>query len=314
VENRRFSTGYQLFVTILSISGLMPYIIGVLLLIGLIYYLWPYLLLGLACIAGYRWYLKICRNKNLREVSKSVPILQERLVGLYCIKHGDSLEFSRITDIVISSKCLPSLSGSESLNLRIDTISKVGSSLTDRNLQYVLRSDEMGVMVIDSLPSDYGFDVLWHLVMAFLDGNGLEIVPPDSLDSKVCSIIFGNYPEAEWAEQAITKVESCIAPIERAYGASLTNELLSGNSKSLKRSLDVFERERREIAEYMKETTISIDKCVEFLSIPEALRGFSEYDVSTLEIFSRKREMREAFEEVLSIKQEYDRLKGVSPL
>jgi hypothetical protein len=101
-------------------------------------------------------------------------------------------------------------------------------------------------------------------------------------------------------------------PVKKAYNASLTNELLAGNTESLRRTLDILEQDYQDMNDYLDQLGTSIHKCVEFLSIPANLRNFAEYDVSTLEMTYRRQEIRDAFEEVLLIKQEYDSLRDGS--
>jgi hypothetical protein len=68
-------------------------------------------------------------------------------------------------------------------------------------------------------------------------------------------------------------------------------------------------REHREISAYMTEALQSIQKCAEYLSIPKHLRSFSEYDITTVDLTSKRDHIREGFEEVIAIKNQYDRLR-----
>lgn len=287
----------------------MQYILGGLVIFAFLYYFWPFVILGLACIAGYLWYKRISRNNNILKISESIPRLRETLNDLYLVSPNHGITFGRITDVCIGGLNTPGMAGRESLDIRIDTIYGEEHVEADRHLQYRAKSTNMAVMPIESLPTNYEFETIWACITNFLESNQLSPLPPDSLDAKVCSIIFSNYPEAEWADEAINRIVECITPLEKAYNASLTNELLAGNSKSLRRSLDILEREYQEIAEYKHEAELSIRKCAEFLSIPANLRNFTEYDFSTLEVGYRSKEIRESFQEVLAIKHEYDRLR-----
>ncbi|MFM7456812.1 MAG: hypothetical protein ACKO58_05585 [Cyanobium sp.] len=286
----------------------MKYVIAALIAFVVIYHLWPFLLLAAVCCGGFLWYKQLSRDQNIKTISAIMPAIREDLSSLYFIDSGNRTTFGRLTDLQIVGRDKTILDGKDCLEIELETV-KGNTSLRENSCNdYQTSLSKHEAMIIDSFPSDYSTGRLWSAITSVISDQGYEFLPAESFDAKICAIIFSNYPEAEWADQALMKIDECIAPLENAYNVSLRNELLSNNSDILRRSLDVLERERREISAYMTEALQSIQKCAEYLSIPKNLRSFSEYDISTLDLASKRNHIREAFEEVLAIKSEYDQL------
>lgn len=74
--------------------------------------------------------------------------------------------------------------------------------------------------------------------------------------------------------------------------------------------MEVMENELHELQAYAQESSDAMRKAYEFLSIPLAMRNFENLDTKPLEIYSRKKEMRESFQAAIDVKREYDNLRN----
>ena len=154
------------------------------------------------------------------------------------------------------------------------------------------------------------FEGLLSLVVNYLEASSITRLPEDSLDYKVCKTLFENQYEYEWAISSKIEIEKAINPLTKAYQASLTNELLSLNKDSLKKAVKILESELNKLDQYSSQTWNAARKCYEFLSLPANIKLFSEYDIKSLAIDTKSREIRLSFDETMEIKNEYDGLKG----
>ncbi len=281
----------------------MQYIIGFLVLIAIVYYLWPYLVFAGLCAGGYFFLARRSRKRSVAKLRALIPLLEEKIEKLFFLHREKEMFFCRVPSIFIGGS-----DGGESLQLRIDTIFRDPSLPGESCHQYRSNSNFEEVMTIEAFSSRYTIDGIWSAIEDSINNRSLYQIEQDSFDSRICAIIFDNYPEAVWADDALKKIQETVIPITKAYAASLRNELLAANSKSLLKAITTLDREAEIVAKYCEDAYQALHKCSEFLSIPINLRNLVDYDVSTLEINNKQKEIRASFDEVLEIKREYESL------
>ena len=299
----------------------MP-IIAVILLIALLYWLWPFILaLAIAAVVYFIYkserkrqiddVARNCTEKNLAKVVENISELKSKYVGEFGTQHVDSFKIIRIKDIKIEDRL-----GKKCLSIVIDRGTR-GTGSKGANYQlnsrFNLNIDQQILTVLeidgDSTGGKYSLDWLLKEVSIYLRKTlSIELYVEVSVETRLAELVFLNHPELQWATVAINKIENALAPVSAAYNVSLTNELLQGNQKYLLRAMEVMEAELCELRYYAQETSDAIRKAYEFLSIPLALRNFENLDTKPLEIYARKREMREGFQSAIDVKREYDNL------
>ena len=281
----------------------MQYIILGLIVIAVIYYAWP-LLLGVVAVAvGFYFYRNRLRRANLRDLWDILPSLRQSISGSCFIDSSKEGRFVRFCDVIISGPI-----GQESLKLAMETIYWDDSLDDNCIIKYRRISKVIPVCLIKCSDVLYTFESAQGIVSAFIKSQSLVEVPRNSMDFNVCSLIFLNYPEAAWADDALQQISESLKPIKVAHAASLTNELLAGNSESLLSAMRALDQEANMINDYANELYSAIRKCAEFLAIPEQLRNLSKLDTGTLEAFSKRESIRQSFDEIIAVKSEYDRL------
>jgi hypothetical protein len=283
----------------------MPYILGFLVLAFIFYYAWPFILLGAVCSAGLLAYRQHTRQQNIKLIEACLPQVDNLFLGALYMSERHPLRFCRVSDL---SVCGPA--GRESVCICIDTIYS-GQDNEEAHTRYWTTRDTHPSGIINSFPTEYTADAICGNIEKILSSLNLVCLPDESLDYKVCSIIFQNYPEAVWADESLVKIEEAMLPLNHAYEVSLDNELLSSNTPLLKRALDALENEAKVLLEYRDEAYLAMNKCAQFLSVPHGLRNVVDYGIETLQIYSKRNEMRQSFAEVLAIKDEYEALRGL---
>lgn len=283
----------------------MPYIIGFLILALIFYYAWSFILLGAACCVGLLAYRQYTRQQNIKLIEACLPQVENLFLDSLYISERRPLKFCRVSHL---SVCGPA--GGESVCICIDTIYSEQDNEAARTHYWTARDTHPSV-IINSFPTEYTTETICGSIERVLAALNLACLPDESLDYKVCSIIFQNYPEAVWADESLFKIEEAMRPLNHALEVSRYNELLSSNTPMLKRALDALENEARVLSEYKDEAYLAMNKCAQFLSVPHELRNVVDYDIETLQIYSKRNEIRQSFAEVLAIKDEYEALRGL---
>ena len=278
------------------------FVVGILLIFA-----WPFFLV-VGCLIGIYYFV---RARSLKRNILSAKILVDRVASQYQdglgVLRDDPVTCFKFREIFLdSNKTLPyigiryeSIFWDERIRngVRVKTIDSSRNSHSIKDIK-PFSSDQLSEKLL-SLSID-----------KFIKQKGIEMLETNSLDEKVCSIIFENYPEAIWADESVAQIHKSLEPLQTTYKASQTNELLAANRASLEKSIAILQRESKDLSQYAEEAWIAIHKCYEFLAVPENLKKASNYETQSLEIYSRRREMRDGFAEVLAIKQEYDLLSG----
>lgn len=301
----------------------MP-IIALFLLFALLYWLWPYIL-AISIAASIFFIYKVVRKRqkdvivrnqierNFAKAVENIADLRSRYLGLYGVQKVDHLIFIKIKDIKIDQ-------GIHKKRLLVE-IGRIKPDVQIQDAPYRLGSDirlklELQTLAIldieggDDLEA-YSLHMLTKTVSFFLSNNlSIDLFAEVSVESRLVELLFLNNPELQWATAAITKIENALAPVAAAYSISLTNELLQGNQEFLFRAMEVLENEKIELQSYAQESSNAMRKAYEFLNIPLALRNFENLDTKLLEIYSRKKDMRESFQAAIDIKREYDNLRN----
>lgn len=152
------------------------------------------------------------------------------------------------------------------------------------------------------------YELMVSIIYEFLQKACYDELPSDTIDYKVCKIIFENYPEALWADNSQAEIKKVLQTLSLAYNASMNNELLAFNKKTMARSIKLLLDESTQLENYSNEIWDSIRKCYEFLSVPANLKSFGNYDTKIMELYARNPEIRRNFAEIIAIKNEYDNL------
>jgi hypothetical protein len=283
----------------------MPYILGFLVLAFIFYYAWPFILLGAVCSAGLLAYRQHTRQQNIKLIEACLPQVDNLFSGALYMSERHPLRFCRVSGLSVCGHA-----GRESVCICIDTIYSEQDN-EGAHAHYWTTRDTHPSGIINSFPTEYTTDSICGSIKKILSTLNLVCLPDESLDHKVCSIIFQNYPEAVWADESLVKIREAMRPLNHAYEVSLDNELLSSNTPLLRRALDALENEARVLLEYRDEAYLAMNKCAQFLSVPHELRNVVDYGIETLQIYSKRNEMRQSLAEVLAIKDEYEALRGL---
>lgn len=147
-------------------------------------------------------------------------------------------------------------------------------------------------------------------IQDYFNKENMSFFDNSSLEGDICAVMFLNLPEAQWASSAIAEMQAALDPIKDTYNASLTNELLQGNSDYLLKTISQLEDEISSLSQYAHDACIAIQKVYEFLSVPSSLRNFEQLNIKPLCIYSKSDEMRNNFNSVIAAKNEYDKLKS----
>jgi hypothetical protein len=285
----------------------MHYLVAAAILIAIFYYAWP-LLLALALIsAALFWYQQKMKAASLYELNKVLPGLRADLAEANFVSDAKKCHFSRIREILIAGSL-----GGEALKIIVESVFWDDSMPTNIDYKYRSISQSFSIKKVTFSDSGFSAESIYQLICRWAEGQSLRRLDPGSFDSRICSLVFMNYAEAAWGDDALRQIEESLNPLREAYNASLTNELLAGGTRSLEASISALEAESRLILDYVEELYDSLRKCSEFLMIPMQLRSLVSLDTRSLEAFARRDDMRRSFEEVVSIKHEYDELRSAS--
>lgn len=284
----------------------MPYLVALLIIAALVYWLWPiFLATGIALI------IVILNNRSIRErnlaaIESVLPQLRGAYVSLYGVQESDPIKCLRIDDIFIS--------GDTKKQLAISFSSIVWDQMISDSYSYKFASNT-GTWSLLSIESQrdasiFSLASLSKYVQDFLHYASISIFESSSLESDVCGLMFMNLPEAQWASESIIQINNALDPIKSTYDASLTNELLMGNSSYLLKAITHLENEIKSLTDYAQEACVAMKKIYEFLSVSKSLKNFADLDTKPLQVYSKRQEMQEGFNSAIAIKNEYDNLKA----
>jgi hypothetical protein len=302
----------------------MP-IIAIIVVFALLYWLWPYILALTISAAIYYIYASEKKRridsiasknteKNVEKVSSNIDDLRATFIGLYGSQKSDRLGFVKIKDLKLEKE---SPSGIYYISVLIDRLAQVAQPERVYQLgsEVFLKADSQKLRIFDIRDeTDPDYCTFQHLAVLvksiFASKLSVDLFTEISVESQLAGLLFLNHPELQWAAISIDKIEKALAPVSSAYNISLSNELLQGNQKYLLRAMEVLQKELSELQDYAHETSDAMRKAFEFLNIPSALRNLENLDTKPLEIYSRKKEMRESFQAAIEVKREYDDLRN----
>ncbi|QPN70749.1 hypothetical protein [Synechococcus sp. CBW1108] len=266
--------------------------------------------------------------KNVRAAKSILPSLRQTFVGLHGIQQTDQVRCIRIDEIGISEFPQGTDVGTDFLTLFCSVIEP---DLGQSNELVNFTTATGGV-----LGGRFSFRIepgRWHLIdLSFLSFPPIRRWPSiplfnasldrlcrqgsvsffgqGSLDAEVCSLMFLNLPEAQWACKAAAELEATLEPITATYYASLSNELLSGNSKQLLKMINVLQAEHESLCAYAREAQDAMRKAHEYLSVPSMLKDLGAINIDSLRVYSRRKHIRDAFNSSVATKAEYDELRS----
>ena len=253
-------------------------------------------------------------DKNVAKVSACIAELIGVFIGLYGIQKSDKLGFVKIKELKLEKE---SPSGIYYISVLIERLTQVSDleSIYQLDSEIFLKADTQKRRILDireEADSEYcSLQYLTATIKSIFSTKLLvDLFTEISVESQLAELLFLNYPELEWANISINKIEKALAPVSAAYNVSLTNELLKGNQKYLLRAMAVMQQELSELQTYAHETSDAMRKAFEFLNIPLALRNLDNLDTKPLEIYSRKKEMRDRFQAAIDMKREYDNFRN----
>lgn len=302
----------------------MP-IIAAILIIALLYWLWPFIL-ALAIVATLYFFYQSerkrkiddarenCTKLNLAKVTESISDLKSKYVGIFGAQKVDNFRIIKIIDIQIEQRL-----GKKCLSvfiMRVTPDGGISGGEYQLGANVCLKFDQQvfKILEIDGENDSDAYSLSWLLeAISVRLSNTLSIDLYDevSVEAQLSELLFLTSPEVQWASSAINKIENALSPVAAAYSVSLSNELLKGNQEYLLRAMKVMQKELNELKTYTQECLDAMRKAYEFLSIPLALRSFDNLDTKPLEIYSRKKEMRQSFQSAIDVKREYDDLRMV---
>jgi hypothetical protein len=283
----------------------MP-VVAAVILIALLYWLWPVLLLGAVIWAGI-WAFRKKKQQVSSDIANAIiPRLKGRYCGLYGVQQGYKVKCIRIDEVRLGDHTRPFIvvEWAEIFwddNQSDEFIYKFVSADHSSNM-----SDLKG----DFSTEDQCYELIINDIDSYLTHAAISLHETGSLDSEVVAILFNNLPEAQWASQSIALINDALSPLIKTHEASLSNELLAANSSEILRAIQLLEAESEKLIEYSSEALVAMKKAYEFLCAPASFRKFQALDTRPLEIYSKQQEMREGFENTLAIKEEYDNLRN----
>ncbi len=253
-------------------------------------------------------------EKNVAKAAACIDELRAGFIGLYGTQNSGKLGFIKIKELNLEKE---SPSGIFYISVLIERLTQVGEPerIYQLGSEIFLKADSQKRRILDIREdTDPGYCSLQHLTATiksiFSSKLSVDLFAEISVESQLSELLFLNHPELQWASVSINKIEKALAPVSAAYNISLTNELLQGNQKYLLRAIAVMQKELSELQSYAHETSNAMRKAFEFLNIPLALRNLENLDTKPLEIYTRKKEMRESFQAAIDVKREYDDLRN----
>lgn len=253
-------------------------------------------------------------EKNVAKVAACIDDLRAGFIGLYGTQNSGKLGFIKIKELNLEKE---SPSGIFYISVLIERLTQAGEPerIYQLGSDIFLKADSQKRRILDIREeTDPGYCSLQDLTATiksiFSSKLSVDLFAEISVESQLSELLFLNHPELQWASVSINKIEKALAPVSAAYNISLTNELLQGNQKYLLRALEVMQKELSELQSYAHETSDAMRKAFEFLNIPLALRNLENLDTKPLEIYTRKKEMRESFQAAIDVKKEYDDLRN----
>ena len=238
--------------------------------------------------------------RNISHAKTLAPELCRELVGLHGISSADNPACIRIDNIAISL-----FENTHFLTAYCSVIEQ------DYGIgRYKLTPGRWHLLRLGMRPIAGGIST--SLFKSKLDNfcktHSIGFFDPGSIDSQICSILFLNLPEFQWAVTAIKDLESAIAPIEKAYDLTFTNKLLAGDRERLKKTIGTLEGEIKTLRWYAKDAQDAMRQSYEYLSLPSLLKHFDVSSIDPLRVYLKSNEMKISFDAAFESKREYDRL------
>jgi hypothetical protein len=253
---------------------------------------------------GFIFTNQLIQSRNLTVAKSLLACLRQQYVGLYGIQSSESVSCIRIDDVDLR---VPPGRSSPLLAVSCSVIEPDGRYKITPGHWYILSLDwaplSRNSVSVLSFASELG---------RFCQARSVNFFGPDSLDADVCAILFQNSPEFRWALGSIAELEVALESAEKAYSASLANELLAGNRVQFSKAVNLLNAEINALRLYALESKGAMRKAYEYLSLPNALKSFNSADIDPLRIYAKGASMRSAFESAVKVKYEYDLLRETS--
>jgi hypothetical protein len=281
----------------------MQYVVIPLLILAILYYAWPLILALLFIFAAIAYSRNRLRRAVLSEMSTILPYIEDSFSSHFFVGEESGGRAARISNVIISG-----VPGFEALRVIFDEVYWDESLQDELSFNYRRTARIMPIIQVKSSGKELSADSVRNSILSVAGDIYPRLVLPDTLDAQVSALVFKNYQEAVWGDEALTQIGEALGPLRDAYATSLSNELLVSNSHTLLNAVETLQKDARVIGSYVEEAYVAIRKCFEFLVIPVKVRGLLSLDTASLETFSRKEDMRRAFDEVVSIKRQYDLL------
>jgi len=234
----------------------MP-IIAAILVLALLYWLWPFILAITIAAAIYFIYRseRIRRideatrkytDQNIAKAIESIPTIKSKYVGLCGIQQSDQLRIIQIKDVKIEQRLGKKCVSIDICRVRPEVEAKGNYDQPGSNILFKSDLVMKKMFEIDGDNGEESYSVEWLLraTHIYLEKTLLIALYDEvSVESRLAELLFKNEPEFWWASVAIDKIQKALAPVASAYNVSLTNELLQGNQKYLLRAMGVLQKE-----------------------------------------------------------------------
>lgn len=202
-------------------------IIAAILVLALLYWLWP-LFLALA-FAGAIYFVykterkrqvedqtRTCAERNLAKVDENITGLKSNFVGVFGAQKSDNLKIIKITDIKIEQrlgkKCLSIVilrAAPDNGEYQLGQGARLKFELQVIKILEIGGEDDPYAYSLDWLVEARGIRLAKTLLIALYD----EV----SVEARLSELLFLNNPEIQWALSAINKIENALAPVSAAY-------------------------------------------------------------------------------------------------
>ena len=267
---------------VLIVLPLLPYILGLLLVAGL---------LTLAILVLQRL-LSARGQRRLRLIAASAT---QRLTGQICRLAEGHAE-------LVSIAAASSGPNGLRLSLRLRLLAEPEEATVAGRGPLRLREQKRELTVprtrLEALTSPAEFS-------RYLRSQDITVVNDLSVEARATQAAFQCLRERDWAQTSLRRLEEMIASTRATLAKASGNELLEPSIPQLQEALVSFEAEHRKLEQHQRESDAMLRKLHDFLSVPEAIHPIFNFDLEGLFDPSRLKDLRASFDEVVTLNDAY---------
>lgn len=273
-----------LLVLVVVLLPLLPYILGALLVLGLL----------VAVLTLVSALLNRQHRRRLRHIAANA---ERRFAGDICrIDDG----YGQLQAIAVAP-ALPVGPGLRlTLQLRLLDAASPDGAQASTPLQ--LRDGQRQLTVppgqLESLASSGAFG-------RFLRSEGITMVNDLSVEARATRTALQCLQERDWADASQARLDEMVRRTLTTLAKAEGNELLEPAIPQLRQALSSFQAEQEKLRHHRQESERMLRKLHDFLSVPEQIRPILNFDLEGLFDPTRLQDLRASFEEVVQLNDSY---------